>query len=537
MKRLSFSLFLILSIGAKAIEYPNLKPQPNIINGKTIPNVKPILGDYLYIGETEVSNGQYQLFLNWLKKNKPEEYFANLPDTTQWRKNFTYGEPYVDYYFRHPAYKNYPLVNISQKQAANYCIWLHDSLARYFVSKKSTIDKFIVRLPTEKEWMMAARGGLPETSVYPWEGDEIRKYNKKGGSYIQLNCKMNYSDYSGSLSGGGFITTMVKSYWPNGFGLYNMSGNVAEWIAEPAKSKGGSWSLPPYNARIDAAGYYDGDTMARPDIGFRYIIEIISVKDEFKPVSFNSKYFKKSLSYIPWTDTSNKHYHFAFATEVTNAEYNTFLKENNLPEFQIANENWNQFFHYKYFEMYGWHSGYSNFPVVNISYKAALAYCEWLTKKYNDLENKTYKKVIFKLPTEKEWEDLAKGGNNFMYPWGGPYCRNSKGCYLANFCPLEEQYIFKTDSATIYKYPNDDFRVSRGIDGSIIPSNVDSYFPNDYGLYNCSGNVAEMVSEYGITKGGSWNSNNHYIQIRSNEKYTEPSPTIGFRVLMEVLEK
>jgi hypothetical protein len=46
-----------------------------------------------------------------------------------------------------------------------------------------------------------------------------------------------------------------------------------------------------------------------------------------------------------------------------------------------------------------------------------------------------------------------------------------------------------------------------------------------------------MISEHGTTKGGSWNSYDYLIQIRSKEYYTEPGPTIGFRVLMEVLEK
>ena len=106
-----------------------------------------------------------------------------------------------------------------------------------------------------------------------------------------------------------------------------MSGNVAEWVLESGKTKGGSWVLPPYNARIDVPGYHNGDTSAKPDIGFRYIIEIISVKNEFKPVVFNTKYFKKHFPYIPAMDTVNKNYHFAGETEVTNAEYNTFLNK------------------------------------------------------------------------------------------------------------------------------------------------------------------------------------------------------------------
>jgi len=177
--------------------------------------------------------------------------------------------------------------------------------------------------------------------------------------------------------------------------------------------------------------------------------------------------------------------------------------------------------------------------VVNISYQAAIDYCDWLTTVYNSLEKQKYKKVVFKLPSKREWEWAASGGRDkFYYPWGGPYCKNSKGCYLANFCPLEKQYLYKKDTySSSYNYPNDDRTISRGVDGAIIPTKVGSYFPNAYGLYNCSGNVAEMVNEFGMTKGGSWNSNDFDMKIGNKEIYQVPSPNIGFRVFMEVIEK
>ena len=178
MKKLAFLIFIGISFSLQAIDYPNLKPLPNIIEGKSLPNVKPVLGDFLYMAETEVTNQQYKIFLKWLKKNKPEEYNSNLPDTLKWRWGLAFNEPYVQYYFQHPAYNNYPVVNISQVQAINYCNWLHDSLEKYFILKKSKIDKFIVRLPAENEWIMAARGGLPETAVFPWEGSDIRRLYK-----------------------------------------------------------------------------------------------------------------------------------------------------------------------------------------------------------------------------------------------------------------------------------------------------------------------------------------------------------------------
>jgi formylglycine-generating enzyme required for sulfatase activity len=543
MKAICPILFFLFSLPLFAQEYPNLKPLPNIIDGRELPRVKPIFGDFLYMSETEVTNRQYLDFIDWLAKNKPEEYKTNLPDSLGWRLAKYFNEPFVELYFRLPAYNNYPVVNITQNQAVAYCKWLHNRLTENLEQIKSKVDSFIVRLPTEKEWMMAARGGLPESAVYPWEGIGIRRKEgrKKHRSMLQLNCThtpVGIGNINWWMNQWAFITTEVYSYWPNGYGLYNMSGNVAEWIAEKGKTKGGSWNLPPYNARIDVAGAYNVDTMSRPDVGFRYVIEIVSMKDDFIPIVFDNKYFSnRNFVYIPIADSFTNNGMYIRDAEITNAEYKTFLQDSNHYQYAIANVNWAVYFPYQYYQMYSSHSGFNRFPVVNISHEAAIAFCKWLTNKYNNLEKRRLKKVVFRLPTEIEWEWAARGGrNNQDYPWGGPYARNSFGSYLANFCPLEEQYLFTNGTNLFYHYPLGDSSISRGIDGSVIPA-FESYFPNDYGLYNCSGNVAEMISEFGITKGGSWNSNDYQIMISSRETYTQPSPNIGFRVFMEVIER
>ena len=66
-----------------------------------------------YIDETEVKNVDYREYLYWLKRvflDYPEVYAQNLPDTLVWRSKLAYNEPFVDYYFRHPAYQDYPVV-------------------------------------------------------------------------------------------------------------------------------------------------------------------------------------------------------------------------------------------------------------------------------------------------------------------------------------------------------------------------------------------------------------------------------------------
>lgn len=533
-------LLLILALSFQ-LSFAQRKPLgvglPSFIDGKKIPGVVPVEGDFIYMAKTEVSNFQYKEYLFWLKKHNPEMYPAALPDTTAWRLSSIYNEPFVNYYFQHPAYKDFPVVNVSQQQAADYCKWLHGQLKITLKLNQSNIDSFIVRLPTEAEWINAARGGLPSSAIYPWEGEDIRIKKGKNVEMLRLNCnlssshpELNENNYNG------FITTPVESYWPNGYGLYNMAGNVNEWLAEPGKSKGGSWSLPPYNARLDVSSYYEGNTAARPDIGFRYLIEVVSVKNNFTPVKMDKTYFKKQFVALP--DSLKSKSKWACKTEVSNAEYQTFLNEVKDSAFAIKSSNWSAYFKYGYYQMYGVNNGFGNYPVVNITYEAAVAYCTWLTQKYNSINGRTYKQVKFRLPNNDEWELAASGGHKgFHFPWGGPYLRNSVGCYLANFSPLEDRFLYRKNSVLKYNYPDDDITISRGIDGAIIPSTVTSYFPNDIGLFNCSGNVSEMLNVKYQAKGGSWFSGYQTLLIRSNEIYTSENPLTGFRVFMEVVEK
>lgn len=142
---------------------------------------------------------------------------------------------------------------------------------------------------------------------------------------------------------------------------------------------------------------------------------------------------------------------------------------------------WVRDFTYSYNEpmarVYFWHPKYDDYPVVGINWHQANAFCIWRTiRKTSYWEHTGYlpNTEDFRLPTEYEWEYAARGGRiGNKYPWGGPYARNSKGCMLANFKPLRGNY---------------------GADGGVYPVRADSYFPNDWGLYNMSGNVSEWTS-------------------------------------------
>ncbi|MDI1234573.1 MAG: SUMF1/EgtB/PvdO family nonheme iron enzyme [bacterium] len=197
------------------------------------------------------------------------------------------------------------------------------------------------------------------------------------------------------------------------------------------------------------------------------------------------------------------------------------------------------------------HVKYDDYPVVGVNWHQAQAFCTWRTI-YKNTYWESYDEPVtedFRLPTEYEWEYAARGGrigNN--YPWGGPYTRNSKGCMLANFKPLRGNY---------------------GADGGMYPVRVDSYFPNDFGLYNMAGNVAEWtvnawseqshvfthdlnpdyrinVKETGaeaaatnitmkrkVIKGGSWKDVAYFIQNGSRTyEYQDTSKSyVGFRCI------
>lgn len=251
-----------------------------------------------YMDETEVTNSAYREYLFWLDRvfseNYPDVWKNALPDTLVWREELAFNEPFVETYFRHPAYDDYPVVGVNWLQASEYCNWRTDRTNEMILVEKGILnlnpeqrdaDNFNTeayllgqyqgsvrknledkssggerpvrfedgillpsyRLPTEAEWEYAALAlignmeselheNITDRRLYPWDGNTVR-YQRRDQyqGRILANFKKGDGDYmgmSGRLNDRAHITAPVRTSMPNDFGLYHMAGNVSEWVAD-----------------------------------------------------------------------------------------------------------------------------------------------------------------------------------------------------------------------------------------------------------------------------------------------------------------
>ncbi|MFT5883829.1 MAG: sulfatase modifying factor 1 [Arcticibacterium sp.] len=234
-----------------------------------------------YMDETEISNIDYLLYLYKVQQDSTAEFYESaLPDTTVWSASMSFNDQYVDQYLRYPGFRMYPVVGVSWIQASDYSAWrtkvvnnemaTDDSggglkLKLPFGKKKkaaeglaeaapvsdggrATIETGKVlpdyRLPTEAEWEYAAKAMIgtqyndenqSNQRIYPWDGSSLRKDKGKNRGMMMANFKRGRGDYAGiagRLNDQNIITAEVYEFAPNDFGLYNMAGNVNEWVQD-----------------------------------------------------------------------------------------------------------------------------------------------------------------------------------------------------------------------------------------------------------------------------------------------------------------
>jgi sulfatase modifying factor 1 len=229
-----------------------------------------------YMQKTEISNLEYRTFLfDILIQGRKDDFLKARPDFKQWSiLQNQENSPMEQHYFSHPAYANFPVVNISREGAEMYCAWLTKEMVNSVDNKKKS-QYNDVRIPVREEWAMAASSGGTK-SPYPWGGPYMR--NSKG--FILANFKLTYEEV---LETDSIIvsdlTATVFSYWANDFGLYNMSGNVAEMVynnvlTKSAGTAGGSWSNTAEELKIEAIDPFDGMKVGSPFIGFRVVMTV-----------------------------------------------------------------------------------------------------------------------------------------------------------------------------------------------------------------------------------------------------------------------
>ena len=426
--------------------------------------------DAFYIDKYEVTNAQFKAFVDanpqWQKNRIPKKYHDGgyLQD---WRGN------------SYPSGRgNHPVVHVSWYAAMAYAQWAGK------------------RLPTEAEWEKAARGGLVGKK-YPWGNSAPDGTQCNFADVTLANIDANIDERietDANVNDGHALTAPVGSYPANGYGLHNMAGNVYEWCLDewdaafyrrsPHRNPvGRGWvgdgiaKVQTYSARVLRGGSW-GTAASGLRVAYRFWFTPADTGSSggfrgaraVTPTKLLEKQASPKAAAMPDTsemvlipagefqmgsddseaNNTEKPVHTVYVDafymdkyEVTNAQFKAFVDAN--PQWR-KNQIPRVYHDGDYLGLWNgndYPSGQGNYPVVFVSWYAAMAYAQWAGKR---------------LPTEAEWEKAARGGlERKKYPWG-----NAIDTSQANY--------------------------NKAV-GNTTP--VGTYAPNGYGLYDMAGNVWE----------------------------------------------
>ncbi|MBS0173749.1 MAG: SUMF1/EgtB/PvdO family nonheme iron enzyme, partial [Nitrospira sp.] len=450
---------------------------------------------------------------------------------------------------------SHPVIRVNWGEAKSFCDWLSRKEHRAY------------RLPTDREWSYAAGIGDAEkwtkettpstvfrhTTAFPW-GNEWPPPEGVGNFSDETRMKFTPAEqpYFKGRTDGYFTTAPVMSFKPNKLGIYDLSGNVHEWVEDwwdatrqSHASRGGSWA----DARREnlLSSYRNGyNAVANPAFGFRCVVErrptfhadptLVVVKPpepKFPKTMTPEQAAKASLTNtlgmkfipIPGTDV------LFCIHETRRQDYSAFDKD--VPQIgaglQWKNQRWGNT-----------PTGMGeDHPVSGVNWDEATAFCAWLSRKEHR---------IYRLPTDTEWsiavgigelESLSHDSTPAMlggippgaYPYGAVF-PPAPGQKAGNYADLAHRGAFPT-ADVLEKYD----------DGFVTSAPVMSFPANSFGLYDMGGNVNEwtnswtnQLQSHRVLRGGSWEDFN-IDGLRSGRRFSE-LPVIhrasyGFRCVLE----
>ncbi len=490
-------------------------------------------------------------------------YAAEMPGAKgSWNDNGS-----LDYDVPLKDRRNHPVSRVNWEESQAFCRWLSRKEGKTY------------RLPTDQEWSYAVgvgkdekwkpettpRSALRNPTAYPW--GSTWPPPEGAGNYCDETWRQSHlSSSDPSLKGysdGFALTAPVMSFKPNKLGLYDMGGNVAEWVEDWQDSskkervlRGSFWSSYPgedfktallSSTRV-VRGYSSG--IKNPSYGFRCVLEkapsgvkpVRSLQPAVKtatktlpPGKFPLKMTPVEISLGALTNSLGMKFVPVPGTDVKFCIHETRFED--YAAFAAEAPDVNLLWKHQKFDGVDLEGKAEGHPVHKVSWEDAQAFCKWLSQK----EGKTYR-----LPKDREWS-FAVGIGEFetwtedttprtvfkpteYHPWESAW---PPPAGAGNY----------RDETRRKKAPRPNTAYLDGYDdGFAATAPVMSFKPNKLGLYDLGGNVWEWCEDAydtglsdRVVRGGSW-STPDALFARSSHRLQKPQtfrdPSYGFRVVL-----